>query len=207
MAILFGTTADGQSLPVQVNEFGQLVAQGLPGPQGEQGEQGEPGPVGDVAFTNGMFEPVFSSSNETGAGFLEYEKQIGYWYRFGPLVTIQFMLRTSMVGLTDIRGYLEVTGLPPEAYIARPTQAAHYGPFSIAAFKTAKRGSAIGGRLAYNGERNALVPWGYWNGVLDRALWADLENDGSVDNTLTGTFSGLAADAVRSVPISLDDLM
>ena len=40
MAILYGTTADGDSLPVEVNEFGQLVAQGL------QGQEGPPGPPG-----------------------------------------------------------------------------------------------------------------------------------------------------------------
>ena len=34
MAILYGTTADGDSLPVEVNELGQLVAQGLDGPVG-----------------------------------------------------------------------------------------------------------------------------------------------------------------------------
>ncbi len=43
MAILYGTTADGDSLPVEVNEFGQLVAQGLPG---EPGQPGPPGPPG-----------------------------------------------------------------------------------------------------------------------------------------------------------------
>ena len=40
MAILYGTTAAGDSLPVEVNEFGQLVAQGL------QGSEGPPGPPG-----------------------------------------------------------------------------------------------------------------------------------------------------------------
>ena len=40
MAILYGTTSDGDSLPVEVNEFGQLVAQGL------QGQEGPPGPPG-----------------------------------------------------------------------------------------------------------------------------------------------------------------
>ena len=40
MAILYGTTADGDSLPVEVNQFGQLVAEGL------QGQQGPPGPPG-----------------------------------------------------------------------------------------------------------------------------------------------------------------
>lgn len=40
MAILYGTTADGESLPVEVNQLGQLVAEGLPG------QQGPPGPPG-----------------------------------------------------------------------------------------------------------------------------------------------------------------
>lgn len=40
MAILFGTTADGETLPVEVNEFGQLIAEGLPG------QPGPPGPPG-----------------------------------------------------------------------------------------------------------------------------------------------------------------
>jgi hypothetical protein len=40
MAILFGTTAEGETLPVEVNEFGQLVAEGLPGPPGADGAPG-----------------------------------------------------------------------------------------------------------------------------------------------------------------------
>lgn len=50
--ILWGTTADGESLPVQVDATGRLVAEGLagaegppgpPGPEGPEGPQGEPG--------------------------------------------------------------------------------------------------------------------------------------------------------------------
>ena len=37
MAILYGTTDTAEVLPVQVNNKGQLVAEGLPGPQGPQG--------------------------------------------------------------------------------------------------------------------------------------------------------------------------
>ena len=37
MAILYGTTDTAEVLPVQVNSKGQLVAEGLPGPQGPQG--------------------------------------------------------------------------------------------------------------------------------------------------------------------------
>ena len=42
MAILFGTTAEGETLPVEVNEFGQLIAQGLPGQAGPPGPPGLP---------------------------------------------------------------------------------------------------------------------------------------------------------------------
>lgn len=48
--ILYGTQSNGETLPVQVDETGRLVAEGLPGPegpQGEQGPQGEPGPAGE----------------------------------------------------------------------------------------------------------------------------------------------------------------
>lgn len=40
MAILYGTTAEGDSLPVEVNNLGQLVAEGLPGPPGPDGPPG-----------------------------------------------------------------------------------------------------------------------------------------------------------------------
>jgi hypothetical protein len=70
MAILYGTTADGESLPVQVNEFGQLVAQGLEGaqgPQGEQGLQGEPGPAGEPGTVIRSIQHV-QASIDSGLG-------------------------------------------------------------------------------------------------------------------------------------------
>ena len=57
MAILSGTTADGQTLPVLVDQFGNLLAKGIDGPpgadglkgdKGEPGAVGEPGPKGDT---------------------------------------------------------------------------------------------------------------------------------------------------------------
>ena len=48
--ILLGTQQNGETLPVQVNEYGQLVAQGLEGgigPEGPEGPPGPPGPQGD----------------------------------------------------------------------------------------------------------------------------------------------------------------
>ena len=46
MAILYGTTAAGETLPILVNEAGSPLATGLQGPPGEPGEQGPPGADG-----------------------------------------------------------------------------------------------------------------------------------------------------------------
>ena len=131
MATLFGTTASGESLPVQVNEFGQLVAQGLPGPQGEQGEQGEIGPPGDFQFSSGTWTPEFISSDPDGAGFLNYNTQSGYWYLFGPLLTVTWYVRTESVSLTNIRGSAEIGGLPPEIAFASPSSSSVYAPSTL----------------------------------------------------------------------------
>ena len=40
MAILYGTQSNGDTLPVEVNEFGQLVAKGIEGPPGPEGPPG-----------------------------------------------------------------------------------------------------------------------------------------------------------------------
>ena len=44
--ILLGTQSNGETLPVQVDGFGRLVAEGLQGPKGEDGDQGPPGEPG-----------------------------------------------------------------------------------------------------------------------------------------------------------------
>lgn len=44
--ILLGTQSNGETLPVQVDEFGRLVAEGLKGDPGDPGEPGEPGAPG-----------------------------------------------------------------------------------------------------------------------------------------------------------------
>ena len=56
MAILFGTTATGETLPVEVNEFGQLIAEGL---QGQTGQEGPPGPPGVGELPADPFEGAF----------------------------------------------------------------------------------------------------------------------------------------------------
>ena len=44
--ILLGTQSNGETLPVQVNDFGQLVAEGIQGSEGPPGPPGEPGADG-----------------------------------------------------------------------------------------------------------------------------------------------------------------
>ena len=44
--ILLGTQSNGETLPVQVDAFGRLVAEGLQGPEGPEGPTGPPGPEG-----------------------------------------------------------------------------------------------------------------------------------------------------------------
>ena len=43
---LYGTQSNGETLPVQVDDTGRLVAEGLQGPKGDPGEQGPPGANG-----------------------------------------------------------------------------------------------------------------------------------------------------------------
>jgi hypothetical protein len=45
--ILLGTQSNGETLPVQVDEFGRLVAEGLQGSEGQQGPKGDKGDKGD----------------------------------------------------------------------------------------------------------------------------------------------------------------
>ena len=45
--VLYGTQSNGETLPVQVDGTGRLVAEGLQGPKGDPGEQGQQGPQGD----------------------------------------------------------------------------------------------------------------------------------------------------------------
>ena len=61
MAILYGTTGDGTTLPVLVDQFGNLLAKGIEGPQGPEGPPGTgelpPGEDGQVLMlVNGQPE-------------------------------------------------------------------------------------------------------------------------------------------------------
>jgi hypothetical protein len=53
MSQLTGITAEGVEVPVQVDDDGRLVAQGLPGPAGPAGPAGSPGPQGIAGGAGG----------------------------------------------------------------------------------------------------------------------------------------------------------
>jgi hypothetical protein len=55
MAILYGTTGDGTTLPVLVDQFGNLLAKGIDGPPGTPGQDGQPGPEGPPGADGGDF--------------------------------------------------------------------------------------------------------------------------------------------------------
>lgn len=207
MAILYGTTADGESLPVQVNEFGQLVAQGVPGEQGIQGPPGPPGPVGNVELTTGTFTPTFGSSDPSGAGFIEYDRQRGSWVRYGDLLTIYVYVRTSSVTLTSIRGALRVLGLPPEAQLSTAILSSSIGPYSLSVLDLDSRGRALGGSISYDPSVQGFAFQAAYSNGWVTPQYSDLSSQDGGPNAVQFTFNGVAADAVRSVPSSLDELM
>ena len=82
MAILYGTTADGDSLPVEVNEFGQLVAQGL------QGQEGPPGPPGVGQLPPNPFEGAILGWKDNTLSWLGGEVPLPAG-TFGPIMTYE----------------------------------------------------------------------------------------------------------------------
>ena len=121
MAILYGTQSNGETLPVQVNSFGQLVAQGLDGAKGEkgdkgdkgdQGEQGEQGPPGPIqTLTETLWTPELDFESD-GAAMLDVNSAIGVVWDGLGLSVVTFTLILNDIGLTNIRGWPVVKGFP-----------------------------------------------------------------------------------------------
>ena len=120
MAILYGTQSNGETLPVQVNEFGQLVAQGIPGAPGEPGAPGAPGapgppgpegPPGTIEWEEGFFTPSYDFTNG-GEALIEYKLQQGVYYKLGTMVFMYARVSTANAVITDARGNVRVTGWP-----------------------------------------------------------------------------------------------
>lgn len=57
--ILLGTQSNGETLPVQVDATGRLVAEGLQGPPGPEGPQGPEGPSGGMELPPDPYEGAF----------------------------------------------------------------------------------------------------------------------------------------------------
>ena len=121
MAILYGTQSNGETLPVQVNETGQLVAQPLPGtegppgppgptgPEGPPGPQGEPGADGWVTTT---FTPQFEIIEGGSAQFAYYQRD-ALQMQLGDWVEIVMRIETANVAITGAKGSVIMTGFPP----------------------------------------------------------------------------------------------
>ena len=62
MATLYGTTGDGETLPVLVDEFGNLLAKGI---DGTAGQEGPPGPKGDPGDKGDKGEPGTNGTDGT----------------------------------------------------------------------------------------------------------------------------------------------
>lgn len=120
MAILYGTQSNGETLPVQVNEFGQLVAQPLPGTQGPPGPEGPEGPAGpegppgkdaEIEWNEWNWTPEYGFSNE-GSAFFEYQTQLGKVQYLGGWVAVRGYISTSNVALTNLKGVPLLKKLP-----------------------------------------------------------------------------------------------
>ena len=103
MAILFGTTGDGTTLPVLVDQFGNLLAKGIPGDEGPPGPPGgafalPPNPVdgdvlgwengqlvwiGDTPLPVGTYGPFVYSDFE---GTLTVPQDVSSLYNGQPLI-------------------------------------------------------------------------------------------------------------------------
>ena len=207
MAILYGTTAEGNTYPVQVDEFGRLVTARPQGGSdgGNPGGGGEPGE--SVELTHGEFSPVFVSKNDAAEAFIEYEKQQGFWYRFGPLVTVVMSVRTSSVVMTNPRGELMLGGLPQESQMAVPSLATRFGPYSIGESMLSGRSQIYRPSCEYIPGRGGFVLGERGGSDPGAFLFAELWGSDHPANEFHLTFQGLAADSVRSVPGLLDDLV
>lgn len=67
MAILYGTQSNGETLPVLVDQFGNLLAKGIDGAQGPPGEQGQQGQQGIPGEPGAPGEGVPTPYGEEGS--------------------------------------------------------------------------------------------------------------------------------------------
>ena len=117
MAILYGTQSNGETLPVLVDQFGNLLAKGIkgdpgqPGDPGTPGEQGPPGPQGlpgSLTLQVLNFSPQFVFT-DNGAAEIEYAENTGISYILDKLVIFTAYIATRSVLITNPRGSIAIT--------------------------------------------------------------------------------------------------
>jgi hypothetical protein len=64
MVVLLGTTSSGETLPVLVDQFGNLLAKGIEGPPGSEGPQGPEGPQGDPGLQGEGVPQPYGDEND-----------------------------------------------------------------------------------------------------------------------------------------------
>lgn len=202
MAILFGTTSEGETLPVQVNASGQLVAQGMDGIagiEGPPGKEGPPGPKGDkgdpgdsgLTAEQGIWSPSFA--NETGgSAMFFYKTRQGYWYKVGGMMTVWWLIELDGVQITAARGGLDVVGIP-EPFVLNGSSAIRQGHYTVGEWGGLKpQDEAVPFiRLAGAGDRLRL----FQRTIPEETpyKWTDLDEQNPSYNRLGGAWTGLCA--------------
>lgn len=91
--VLYGTQSNGETLPVQVDATGRLVAEGLegpPGPEGPEGPEGPPGPAGEASVTKSIQHVNCQMSSNS------------------------FTLRQTIVPVNDSKAFISLCGYAPQ---------------------------------------------------------------------------------------------
>ena len=202
MAILYGTTSDGTTLPVQVNALGQLVAQGMDGVQGPQGPEGKPGPPGPpgadgapgdsgLEAEQGQWTPYFGNT-EGGEAIIDYSVQQGYWYKVGGMLTVWWLIMTREVIITNPRGTLDVMGLP-ESFVLDGSSALRQGHYTVGEWGGLKpQDEAVPFiRLAGPGDQIRLFKRTIPNETVYK--FTDLDEQNPEYNNIGGAWTGLCA--------------
>lgn len=71
--VLLGTQSNGETLPVQVDAFGRLVAEGLQGAQGPEGPEGPQGPPGEIDLPPDPYEGALLGWENGGLAWIGSE--------------------------------------------------------------------------------------------------------------------------------------
>ena len=83
MAILYGTQSNGETLPVLVDQFGNLLAKGIEGPPGQEGPPGADG--GDFPLPPDPYEGAFLGWLNNGLAWIGTPPVPVPEGRFGPI--------------------------------------------------------------------------------------------------------------------------